>query len=378
MQKHNKLKLNVFLILLSLMGGFIFSFSGLPIAWLLGSLILASLGTIVLKWMKLKGDMGIYPFWRQLGQTILGIELGQNVNISFINTIENHFIVIIITLILTITISLLSGIVLWRYSSANMMTSLFASTPGGISAMPAIAEEVGANSVVVTIIQTLRILLVVGTIPLLVGAISTQSETINPAFNQSYFEFHSLLWTACLIIGACGGALIGKTIKMPVPWLIGSMLGVTFIQLIGTLVTGESVMAYWPHHLLIFAQILIGSSIGSRVSMDMFKGLGKTFFISIISTLTLVTLIMIMSVGISFTSHIPLVTCILAFAPGGVAEMTTAAIALHADSIFVLAVQSIRLFTIIILLPSLFRFVNNRAIVVSEKNNHCIEPIDKH
>jgi membrane AbrB-like protein len=137
-------------------------------------------------------------------------------------------------------------------------------------------------------------------------------------------------------------------------------------------------MAYWPHHLLIFAQILIGSSIGSRVSMDMFKGLGKTFFISIISTLTLVTLIMIMSVGISFTSHIPLVTCILAFAPGGVAEMTTAAIALHADSIFVLAVQSIRLFTIIILLPSLFRFVNNRAIVVSEKNNHCIEPIDKH
>jgi uncharacterized membrane protein AbrB (regulator of aidB expression) len=51
---------------------------------------------------------------------------------------------------------------------------------------------------------------------------------------------------------------------------------------------------------------------------------------------------------------------LLAFAPGGIAEMSTTAIALHTDSTFVIAVQSIRLMMILILLPTLFRFINKQ------------------
>jgi uncharacterized protein len=366
MEKFYKLHLTIFLILLSMTGGFIFSFTGSPISWLLGSLIFAwLLCTIGAKWLKLEEEKQIHPFWRQLGQTILGIELGQNFKVSILDTFKDHFIVIVIALLFTIAISILSGILLWRFSSASMMTCLFGSTPGGISAMPAIADEVGANALVVTFIQTLRILLVVGILPLIVGVLPTHSGKIDPINHQSYSLFSSF-WTAVLIIGACGGALIGKKIKMPAPWLIGSMLGVTFIQFIGTLVFKEGVKALWSHNLIILAQILIGSSIGSRVNMKMFKELGQTFFVSLISTSGLVILLSLLSVGISKITHIPLVTCILAFAPGGVAEMTTTAIALHANSTFVLAVQSFRLMTILILLPPLFRFINDRIIINSE------------
>lgn len=366
MEKFYKLHVNIFLILLSMLGGFIFSFTGSPISWLLGSLIFAWLScTIGAKWLKLEEEKQIHPFWRQLGQTILGIELGQNFSVSILDTFKDHFIVIVIALLFTIAISILSGILLWRFSSASMMTCLFGSTPGGISAMPAIADEVGANALVVTFIQTLRILLVVGILPLIVGVLPAHSGKIDPINHLSYSLF-SLLGTAVLIIGACVGALIGKKIKMPAPWLIGSMLGVTFIQFIGTLVLKDGVKALWSHNLMILAQILIGSSIGSRVSMKMFKELGQTFFVSLISTSGLVILLCILSVGISKITHIPLVTCILAFAPGGVAEMTTTAIALHADSTFVLAVQSFRLMTILILLPPLFRFINDRITINSE------------
>jgi membrane AbrB-like protein len=364
MEKINKLQANILVVLFSTLGGFLFSLTRLPIAWLLGSLLTAWLiGSFGPKWTNTLREKGITPFWRQTGQTILGIELGQNFKFSIIDIFKDHFIVIMIMLLFTIAISIFSGIVLWRFSSASMMTCLFGSTPGGISAMPAIAEETGANALVVSIIQTIRILLVVGIIPLLVGNIPHESGVSIPVIHQSAFTFHSVLWTILLIIGACGFAFIGKRIKMPAPWLIGSMLGVTLIQFILMFVSGDKAVAYWPHPLIIFAQIAIGTSIGSRVNTEMFKGLRRIFFISLISTLSIVLLTIILSAGISEATHIPLVTCILAFAPGGVAEMATTAIALHADSTFVLAVQSFRLFTILLLLPPLFRFINNRAVI---------------
>jgi membrane AbrB-like protein len=368
MPNHTKLQLNVFFILLSMLGGFIFSCFGAPIPWLLGSLTMACLvSSIGFKWRNFQETKEIHSLWRQMGQTILGIELGQNFHLSIISVFENHFMIIFITLLSTIALSILSGIVLWRFTPATIMTSLFSSTPGGISAMPSIAEEAGANALVVSIIQTLRILLVVGVIPILVSSLRPSSRIITPVIHQSYFNFNALLWTACLIIGACAGALIWKKLKMPSPWLIGSILGVIFVQLIGTLNFGDRLIAYWPHQLIIFAQVLIGTSIGSRISSDMFKGLGQIIFVSFINTLSLVILTIIISFGISEATHIPLITCILAFAPGGIAEMSATAISLHADSTFVLAVQSIRLLMILILLPTLFRIINKQLSTSLEK-----------
>jgi uncharacterized protein len=292
MQNHNKLQLNVFLLLLSTLGGVIFAFFRAPIPWLLRSLTIAGLvSTIGFKW--LKGTNEFHPLWRQLGQAILGIELGQHFQFSIFNTIEDHFLIILIMLLSTIAISILSGIVLWRFTSADMLTSLFSSTPGGISAMPSIAEEVGDNALVVSIIQTLRILLVVGSIPILVSSLHSQSDIITPALYHSDFNFNSSLWTACLIIGACGGAVIWKKLKMPSPWLIGSILGVILVQFIGTQNFGDRLIAYWPHQLTLFAQVLIGTSIGSRINSETFKGLRQIIFVSLINTLSLVILTII-------------------------------------------------------------------------------------
>jgi membrane AbrB-like protein len=366
MQNHNKLQMNVFLILLSTLGGLIFSFFRAPIPWLLGSLTISGLvSTIGFKWIKYQGTKDFNPLWRQIGQAILGIELGQHFQFSIFNTIQDHFLIILITLLSTIAISILSGMALWRFTSADMLTSLFGSTPGGISAMPTIAEEVGANAPIVSIIQTVRILLVVGVTPILVSTLHHQTGIITHVIHHR--NFNSLLWTVCLLIGACGGAVISKKLKIPSPWLIGSILGVILVQFIGTQSFGDRLMAYWPHQLILFAQVLIGTSIGSRISSETFKGLRQIIFVSLINTLCLVILTIMISLIISEVTHIPLITCILAFAPGGIAEMSTTAIALHADSTFVVAVQTIRLMMVLILLPTLFRFINKQLSTNVEK-----------
>ncbi|MEH7308982.1 AbrB family transcriptional regulator, partial [Neobacillus drentensis] len=74
---------------------------------------------------------------------------------------------------------------------------------------------------------------------------------------------------------------------------------------------------------------------------------------------------LVLSFLISEITHISFVTCMLAFAPGGVAEMAGTAIALHADTTFVVAAQSLRLLSILTILPPIFRFLNNYSNIKS-------------
>lgn len=367
MQKLNKVELNLLLIVLSMFGGYALSLTGTPIAWMIGSLLMAGLAS-TMGWLRLQeGAKGIHPYWRQIGQAILGIELGKNIKVSIMDTFGHHFFIILFMLFSSIAIAILSGIVLWRFSKASMLTCLFGSTPGGISAMPSIAEEIGANTIVVSLIQTLRILLVTGFVPLFAGMISTPVENGTSVKSSNYFDFHSLLLTGFFIIGAVCGAFIGKKIKLPAPWLVGSMLGTIVVQFAGTLISGDAMNVFWPPKMVILAQVLIGASIGSRIQREMFKGLGNVIMVGLMSSMGLVILMAACSFFISEFTHIPLVTCLLAFAPGGVAEMAATAVALNADSTFVVAVQSLRLMTILILLPPLFRFITKRSSIPIHK-----------
>lgn len=96
-------------------------------------------------------------YWLYMGQFILGIHLGQKLNLTFLHVFKENWLAIILMLLLSIIFSLLSGLVLWKYSNTDMMTSFFGTAPGGLSAMPGIAEEAGANTAVVSIIQTMRV-----------------------------------------------------------------------------------------------------------------------------------------------------------------------------------------------------------------------------
>src|SRR3954447_15375409 len=152
-------------------GGFILSLTGLPIGWMIGTLLTATFLTILRpKKRSLSHHQdGIPKYWLYIGQCILGIELGQKVTSSVLYIFQENWLTILILLLLSIFFSLLSGLVLWKYSKLDMLTSFFATAPGGLSSIPGIAEEVGANTGVVSIIQAMRVFLVIITIPVVIS-----------------------------------------------------------------------------------------------------------------------------------------------------------------------------------------------------------------
>ncbi|MET1030269.1 AbrB family transcriptional regulator [Domibacillus tundrae] len=344
-------------IAISAIGGFLLSLTGLSIGWMLGTLLAAMLLSFIKP--DFLGEKGIPKYWLYIGQCILGIELGQKINLSVLNVFQKDWAVILIMLLLSIAFSLLSGVILWKYSKTDMLTSFFSTAPGGLSAMPGIAEEVGANTAVVSILQTMRVFLVIFIIPIVVSALVFH-PSVEPVIQAAApaFGWSGLLWTAVLSITAYAGYHIGKKLKFPAPWLLGSMLFTAVIQSGTSTAVGHDVIAYWPHEVMILSQIVIAASIGSRFRKEMFVGLKQTIAISFVSTVLFIGAMFGCAYIVSKATGLAFMTAALAFAPGGVAEMATTAVVLNADATFVVAVQVLRIIAVILLLPPVFRMLH--------------------
>jgi uncharacterized protein len=71
------------------------------------------------------------------------------------------------------------------------------------------------------------------------------------------------------------------------------------------------------------------------------------------------------SVLLSDYTDIPMITSILAFAPGGVAEMTITAVVLKANVPFVVAVQTLRLILLFLIMPPIIQVLSRISSIKS-------------
>ncbi|WP_126427810.1 AbrB family transcriptional regulator [Brevibacillus marinus] len=352
-------------------GGFVLASAGLSVGWMMGSLLVAACHSF-----RHPAKSDARPENRKIGlrigQCILGMELGQRLNLSVLAMLKEHSITIALILSLSIFCSWGAGYLLHKVCKTDLLTSFLATAPGGLSAMPALAQELGANTAVVTLNQTIRIFLVVLTIPLIVSgmanpAVSTAVPHVSPFAGTADFRIASFLWTIVLAVSAWGGYHLGRFLKFPAPWLVGSLITVALVQNLGNLYAGGDVLPWWPENIMSIAQILIGASVGASFQKSMFIGIGKTFLVSFFATAAFIMTMLACAYVVSRLTGIAVVTTSLAFAPGGVAEMTSTAVALRADSMFVVAVQVIRIVVVNATLPPLFKLLHDQEKSLQKK-----------
>ncbi|BCJ87706.1 hypothetical protein skT53_26910 [Effusibacillus dendaii] len=224
--------------------------------------------------------------------------------------------------------------------------------------MPAIAEEVGANTVVVTIVQVTRILVVVGLIPIFVRVEDHNNHMITTSVGVDTLTNVSMWWAGCLLLAAQIGYLIMKRLRFPAARMIGGIIGVALCQLISTSITDTDLVPWYPAELKVIIQIILGASLGLSIKKEMFKGLGKITLLGIFSSSALLVLMVFFSYLLSSNSGISYLTAILAFAPGGVAEMTVTALSLQENVPFVASAQTLRIIMTFLLIPPLCRFLS--------------------
>lgn len=365
-QQRNRLLQNIVVLLIGSVGGFLLSLTGLSVGWMLGTMLLLGILSVQRPAVvaQVLPQQGLLPIWKQVGQLLLAVQVGQQMTESVVKIFAAAWLPVTVVLLVSLITSVLLGLFLWRYSGDSLLTCLYAITPGGVSNMPTIAQEVGANAITVSIVQTMRILLVVSIIPFFAmewrGEGGAAQMGLATGAHVPATSGHSLLWTVCLVLAAIAGSFLGKTCNVPAPRLVGGMIGVAVVQFAVSSWNGADLLPWFPSWIKIIAQLFLGASIGTALQRDMFVGMGRTVLVGLVTALCLVLIMLGCSLCVSALYGVPVITSILAFAPGGVAEMAITAVVLQADASFVVAAQTLRLIFIFLILPPLFRLLHQK------------------
>lgn len=231
-----------------------------------------------------------------------------------------------------------------RFLSFDKKTAFLSSMPGGVIEMVIIGEQIKANISKITLVQSSRLFFIVTTLPFIIQYIFHLDISGNQIITIPLVETNlkELFILSC--VGVIG-SFIAIKLNISAAYLIGPMILSILIHSNGLIQTKI------PDELIKFVQVILGTIIGFT-----FKGVDyKTILQTLIATLGhFIILALISIVFISLTYYLfdfPVVSILLAFSPGGQAEINLIAILVTANIPYITLHHIIRLFIVMNIAP---------------------------
>lgn len=316
-----------------------FTWFGVPLGWILGAMAGAALyGNTV-------GITGKTRNLRRAGQLIVGTAMAGVLTPALLETMSDLLPAMIGAAIAANAFGLLLAWPLARIAGTDRTTALLSSLPAGMAEMTTLAKQVNARTEIVTVVHTLRVILVVVCVPFFLGVSGSSPAVII----DNGGSMVALL--ACLGLGLAF-ALVSDRLGLLNPYIIMPMVtGIAFV-LVGFRV------AQMPAPFLIAAQVLIGFSLGARLKREDLARVPRAALAGIVCGLALISfMVLVVAPVLNSLTGTDLAVLILGVAPGGLGEMIASAKALGVASALVAGFQFVRSFlTNMIVPPLLLRF----------------------
>lgn len=286
-------------------------------------------------------------------QAIIGCMIARALTPSIFGVLAANWALVLIILLSTLAISALTGWLLVRYSSLPGATGAWGSSPGGASAMVVMAQEYGADVRLVALMQYLRVLFVVGAAVMVVRfALGGEAQEMT----QDIVWFPPLTFNLplTLLLTAVAGWL-GLRLRIP----SGAML---LPMLAGALAQGEGMLLLeLPEWLLVLAYTALGWTVGLQFNREIFMLALKTLPQIIAAIVGLIALCALMALALTHLLPLDFLTAYLATSPGGLDTVAIIAVGTRADMSFIMAMQTLRLFTILLTGPATARLISRYA-----------------
>lgn len=335
------------LLLASLVLGFGLQTFHIPAALLLGPMIVGVAMGLLGATVRIPGYLFI------AAQAVLGCMIAQSLSPAILTPLLDDWPLVLLVLIATLLASGISGWCLVRFSGLPGPTGAWGSSPGGASAMVAMAGDFGADVRLVAFMQYLRVLFV-ATAAAMVARIGLGDEAGHG--NAALEWFPSLDWRFPATLGvAIVGAWLGPRLRIPSGALLLPMI-------IGAVLHSSGTMALQiPEWLLALAYMLIGWSVGLRFTRPIFLLALRTLPQMVVSIVALMLFCGLLAWMLTHFLPVDLMTAYLATSPGGLDTVAIIAAGSRVDMSFVMAMQTLRLFTILLTGPAMARFISNHA-----------------
>ncbi|MEE8272943.1 MAG: AbrB family transcriptional regulator [Alphaproteobacteria bacterium] len=328
-------------------GGALFAYFRLPLAWMIGAMTFTS--AAALAGMRIAVPMGL----RNAMVMVLGIMLGSTFDPDMLDRIGD-WLLSLSGLAVYLLVSLALGILyLRRVAGYDPATAYFTAAPGGFNEMVMVGGAMGADDRTVALSHSARVMLVVFTVPFLFQMFGALTVPAGGPLGPALADVAAVDW---LLLAAClVGAPLAGLARIPAAMLLGPMVLSAAIHLAGLTDAGP------PGELIAAAQVVVGAAIGGRFAGIDPRRIGRAMLVAAGLTVLLLAINVGFAVLLNALTGIAIADLILAYSPGGLAEMSLVALALGVDAAFVSTHHIVRIVLVVTVAPGLFLLMRRMA-----------------
>ena len=330
-------------ILISIPSAIIADYFNIPLAWMLGPMIITSIGALI----GLKVKMPKLALSSIL--IILGIHIGNYIDQNLFNQMINWIWTSMIMLIYIIVSILIVSKYLQKYADYGQKASIFSAAPGALGPLMILAENEKTDLSQVATSHLIRLIIIITIIPIIIVNNAITETFIVDDFNymaQNHFNLIMLIFASIIFI------LIFDKIKAPAALLSGTLFASGLLQM-------TDVATYkLPDTSINFCLLILGASVGCKFAKKTFKEIANNSLHSLVATTILVLLGFIAAYVATFFVDTNILTLILSFSPGGIYEVAVIAIAFDLEPDFVAFHHIIRLLFILFMVPIILKLIN--------------------
>lgn len=325
------------LVILGAGGGWILSRLGAPLPYMLGSLLTSAIAVIVFQ----RRFPEAYDFpqrFRMLFVGVIGVLIGAQLTPEVAALLPRMLVSVPAMALFVLAAHGFNYAVFRRLGGFDPATSYYAGSPGGLIESIAFGEEAGADVRLLTLMQFLRIIVVVTLVP--VGMSIWEGYPVGSAAGLTFAPGESGGWADVGLVAvlAVAGVALGLRLHLPAGQLLGPLV------LAGALALSGLATVSAPPWVLALAQVVLGTGLGLR-----FTGMTRAMFVkgmalSLVSVGGMMAIGVALSVAVHRASGLATDMLVVSFAPGGVVEMSLIALSIAANPAFVTLHHLVRIF----------------------------------
>jgi membrane AbrB-like protein len=331
-------------LLIGTFGGFLFDAAKFPAGWLAGSMAFAAAAALAGRTVYVPATV------TRAASIVMGIAIGGAVTPDTVRGIATWPVSIAMVAVSVVATTLATFTYLTRVHGWNAVTSIYASIPGGLAQVMALASEEGRRCDIrgVAIVQTVRVVILTVVVPLALslaghtGAVRLPASAVTAA--QAPAAFAALAGTAT-------AAALGLT------W-VGFLGGLLFGPLAASAALHGSgiIVVTMPSWLVSLAMVSLGVTAGGRFTGISFRLLLWYFGAALGAFAVSLAVAAAIGVAVMLITPLPAGDIIVAYAPGAVDAMMILALALNLDPVFVGAHHITRVFVVLAGMPLAIRY----------------------
>lgn len=331
-----------FALFLGTVSGYIFNWAGLPLPWMLGAMFVNIIAALIR--LPITGPTKLRP----LVAVVIGVMLGSSFTPALFNQISLWAPSLVFMVLYLLAAAMVIVPYYRRVAGFDAPTAYFAGMPGGLMEMMIIGKEMGADERSIILAHTSRIVLVVALVAIWFRVVQGIDLSDRSQFGIPFSQIPTNELIILTIVGITG-YFTGRFLRLPAPMLLGPILVSAVVYSFGIVNNPP------PQELVIIAQIFLGTIVGCRFINSEPKLILRAVWLGLGATAIMLALTFGFAIALHEMFGQSLEQLVLAYSPGGLAEMSLVALAMNADIAYVASHHLVRISCVMMMAPMIFR-----------------------